>query len=155
MAPKSEGTKGYRCFICFPLLLPVLQPSSLSRLGHELIVLSCVSFISILWFIVLNSCVVCYCATFPGGSDGKESTCNAGDAGSIIGSGKSSGEENGYPLQYFSCLENLMDKGAWRAIVHGVEELDTTEVTEHTQHILLYMCTIFLPFPWQWSFSYF
>ena len=43
----------------------------------------------------------------------KESTCNAGDLGSIPGSGRSSGEGNGYPLQY-SCLENSMDRGAWR-----------------------------------------
>ena len=42
---------------------------------------------------------------FPGGSDGKESTCNAGDPGSISVSGRSPGEGNGYPLQYF-CLEN-------------------------------------------------
>ena len=42
---------------------------------------------------------------FPGGSDGKESTCNAGDTGLIPGSGRSPGEGNGYPLQY-SCLEN-------------------------------------------------
>ena len=48
---------------------------------------------------------------FAGGSDGKESACNAGDPGSIPGSGRSPGEENGYPLQY-SCLENLMDRGA-------------------------------------------
>ena len=48
---------------------------------------------------------------FPGGSDGKVSACNAGDPGSIPGSGRSSGEGNGNPLQY-SCLENLMD-GAW------------------------------------------
>ena len=41
----------------------------------------------------------------PGGSDGKESASNAGDLGSIPGSGRSPGEENGYPLQY-SCLEN-------------------------------------------------
>ena len=38
---------------------------------------------------------------FPGGSDSKESTCNAGDVGSIPGSGRSAGEGNGYPLQYF------------------------------------------------------
>ena len=56
---------------------------------------------------------------FPGGSDGKESACNAGDLGSIPGSGRSPGKRNGYLLQY-SCLENLMDRGAWQATVHGV-----------------------------------
>ena len=56
---------------------------------------------------------------FPSGSDGKESDCNAGDLGSISGSGRSSGEGNGNPFQY-SCLENPMDRGAWWAIVHGV-----------------------------------
>ena len=56
---------------------------------------------------------------FPGGSDGKESACNAGDLGSIPGSGRSPGEENGYPLQYY-CLEIPMDRGAWRATDHGV-----------------------------------
>ena len=56
---------------------------------------------------------------FPGGSDSKESTCNVGDLGSIPGSGKSSGEGNVNPLQY-SCLENFMDRGAWRATVHGI-----------------------------------
>ena len=56
---------------------------------------------------------------FPGGSDGKESACNAGDLGSILGSGRSPGEGSGYPLQY-SCLRNPMDRGAWRATVHGV-----------------------------------
>ena len=48
---------------------------------------------------------------FPGGSDCKESACNAGDLGSIPGSGIYPGEENGHPLQY-SCLENSMDRGA-------------------------------------------
>ena len=48
---------------------------------------------------------------FPGGSDGKESACNAGDLGSIPGSGRSPGEGNGNPLQH-SCLENPMDRGA-------------------------------------------
>ena len=55
---------------------------------------------------------------FPGDSDGKESAYNAGDLGSIPGMGKSSGEGNGYPLQY-SCLENSMDRGAWWATGHG------------------------------------
>ena len=45
---------------------------------------------------------------FPGGSDGKEFTCNAGDVGSTPGSGRSPGEEKGNPLQY-SCLENSMN----------------------------------------------
>ena len=48
---------------------------------------------------------------FPGGSDGKESTCNPGDSGSILGSRRSPGEGNGNPLQY-SCLENSMDRAA-------------------------------------------
>ena len=49
---------------------------------------------------------------FPGGSDGKASACNAGDPGSIPGLGRSPGEGNGNPLQYF-CLENFVDWGAW------------------------------------------
>ena len=63
---------------------------------------------------------------FPGGSDGKASASNAGDPGSIPGSGRSLGEGNGNLLQY-SCLESSMDGGAWWAIVHGVTELDMTE----------------------------
>ena len=61
---------------------------------------------------------------FPGGSDGKESTCNEWNVGSIPGSGRSLGERNGNPLQH-SCLENPMDGGAWRAIVHGVAKSRT------------------------------
>ena len=49
---------------------------------------------------------------FPGGLDGKESAYNAGDLDSIPGSGRSTREGNGSPLQY-SCLENPMDRGAW------------------------------------------
>ena len=56
---------------------------------------------------------------FPGGSDGKESACNARDLSLIPGSGRSPGEGNGNPLWY-SCLENPMDRGAWRATVYGV-----------------------------------
>ena len=56
---------------------------------------------------------------FPGGSVGKESACNAGYLSSIPGSGRYPGEGNGNPLQH-SCLENPMDRGDWRATVHGV-----------------------------------
>ena len=62
---------------------------------------------------------------FPGGSDGKESACNAGDPGSIPGLGRSPEEGNGNPLQY-SWLENPRDRGAWgRAAVHGVAKSRT------------------------------
>ena len=62
---------------------------------------------------------------FPGGSDHRESFCNAGDLGLIPGSGRSSGEGNGNLLQY-SCLGNLMDRRAWRATVYGVVRVDMT-----------------------------
>ena len=67
---------------------------------------------------------------FPGGSDSKESACNAGDWGSIPGSGRSVGEGNGYPLRY-SCLKNPMDREAWWAIVHGVTK-SWTKLSTHT-----------------------
>ena len=57
---------------------------------------------------------------FPDSSVGKEFTCNAGDTGLIPESGRSyPGEGNGNPLQY-SCLGNPMDRGTWKATVHGV-----------------------------------
>ena len=59
---------------------------------------------------------------FPRSSVGKESACNAGHLGSIPGSGRSPGEENGNPLQY-SCLEKPMDRGAWQATVLGVSRV--------------------------------
>ena len=67
---------------------------------------------------------------FPGGSDGKESTCNAGDPGSVSESGRSPGEGNGCPLQY-SCLENFMDRGALQATVHGVPKSWTQLSNQH------------------------
>ena len=56
---------------------------------------------------------------FPGDSAVKNLPANAGDVGLIPGLGRSPGEGNGNPLQY-SCLGNLMDRGSWQAIVHGV-----------------------------------
>ena len=55
----------------------------------------------------------------------KNPPANAGDVGLILGLGRSPGGGNGNPLQY-SCLENPMDRGAWRAAVHGVERSDMT-----------------------------
>ena len=63
---------------------------------------------------------------FPGGSDSKESACNAGDLDLNSGTGRFLGEGNGNVLQY-SCLENSMDRGAWWATVKGVAELEMTE----------------------------
>ena len=60
----------------------------------------------------------------PGGSDGKESTYNLGDLGSIPGLGRFPGGGNGNQFQY-SCLGNSTDRGAWQAAVHGVKESDT------------------------------
>ena len=73
------------------------------------------------FFIFLQSDL---CLGFPGGSEVKASACNAGDLGSVPGSGRSPGEGNGNPLQY-SCLENVMDGRASRATVHGVTKSQT------------------------------
>ena len=62
--------------------------------------------------------------SFHGGSDSKESACNVEDPGLIPGLERSPEERNGNPLQY-SCLENSMDRGAWRAAVHGVANSQT------------------------------
>ena len=63
---------------------------------------------------------------FSCGSVVKNPHANAGDVGSIPGLGRSPGGEHGNPLQY-SCLENPMDRGTWRATDHGIAELDMTE----------------------------
>ena len=74
----------------------------------------------------VNIAAICKLWAFPGGSDGKESICIAGDPGSIPGSERSPGGGNGNPFQY-SCPENSMNRGAWWATVHGVTESNTTE----------------------------
>ena len=63
-------------------------------------------------------------STHAGGSSRKEPSCNAGDPGSIPGSGRSPEEGNSYQLQY-SCLENSMVRGAWQATVHAVTKSQT------------------------------
>ena len=72
---------------------------------------------------------------FSGGSDSKESACNAGDLGSIPGLGRSPGEGNGYPFQY-SCLENSMDRGVQQATVHGVTK-SQTQLSDYHFHFSL------------------
>ena len=74
-------------------------------------------------------------------SVGKEAACNAGDPGLIPGLGGSPGEGNGNPFQY-SCLENPMDKGAWRATVHGVARVGHDLVTKPPPPLLSYLQTI-------------
>ena len=72
---------------------------------------------------------------FRGSSFFKESACNAGDTGdvrSIPASGRSPGEGNGNSLQY-SCLKNIMDRGAWQATVHGVAKNRTRLSDQHFQ----------------------
>ena len=68
--------------------------------------------------------IVCSELDFPDSSADQESICDAGDLGSIPGSGRSPGEGNGNSLQY-SCLENPMDRGAWWATVHGATKSQT------------------------------
>ena len=68
----------------------------------------------------------------PGGSNGKESACNAWDLGLIPGLGRSPGGGHGNPLHY-SCLENSMDRGAWRATVHGVSK-SRTQLSDWAWH---------------------
>ena len=80
--------------------------------------------------------------SFSSGSDSQESTFKAGDPGSIPGSGRSPGEGNGNPLQY-SGLENPMNRGAWRATVHGIAELDTTELL--STHVIIYDIQLIYP----------
>ena len=87
------------------------------------------------------------------GSEVKASACNAEDLGLIPGSGRSPGEGNGNPLQY-SCLENLMDRGAWWATVHGVAKSRTrlsyfTSSLLHKEELCLFLKLNQCPPPFQ------
>ena len=80
---------------------------------------------------------------FPGDPDSIESACNAGDLGLIPGSGKSSGEGNGNPLQH-SCLESSRDRGAWWATVRGVTK-SRTQLSDKYAHTHTVDHKAFLP----------
>ena len=83
---------------------------------------------------------LCYTVGFPYSSVGKESICNAGDLGSIPGSGRSPGEGLGNPLQY-SCLEKPMDGGSWKVTVYWVTRVRYDWATKHTSTQVLYSRT--------------
>ena len=70
---------------------------------------------------------------FPGGSAGKESTCNVGDLGSVPESGRSPGGGNGNPFLY-SCLENSINRGVWWATVHRVTK-SWTQLKQFSTHL--------------------
>ena len=73
------------------------------------------------------------CLGFSGGSDGKESALDEGHLGSILGLGRSPEGEHGNRLRILA-WRIPMDRGTWRATVHGVAELDTTEQLSTAQH---------------------
>ena len=95
----------HRASICYPGLKPLVA----SAIGFELLYLSCKA---VQWFGL----------SFPGGSDSKESACNAGGSGLIPGLGRSPGEGNGNPLQY-SCLEKSMDRRPGRLQSLGLQRI--------------------------------
>ena len=89
-------------------------------------------------------CISWFYQGSPGGSDGKEFTCNAGDLCLIPGLGRSPGGGNGNPLQYF-CLNNPVDRGAWWAAVHGVTKSQTqlgNSAYTHTHQAIVSVWTI-------------
>ena len=105
----------------------------------------------LLWSVDKVNCIDCFFVIqpcifkgLPGGSDGKESACSAGDLDLILGLGRSPGEGNGYPLQY-SCLENFTDKATWQATIHGVSKSQTQLSAYHLTHfhlVLNFSCIV-------------
>ena len=94
---------------------------------------------------------------FPHGSAGKESTCNVGNLGSILGLGRSPGEEKGYPLQYsgleysMDCISNVYTNTSWNHSTHTT--LKHTIVTSHLQIIYVFLLTHFPPISKSWKSS--
>ena len=87
-------------------------------------------FISGLSSVHWSICLSLWYQGFPHSWVGKESTCSAGDPGSIPGSGRSSGEGNGYYSLRYSCLENPVDRGAWQTTIHEIARVGYDLVTK-------------------------
>ena len=112
-------------------------PSDPTKLPHQQVTESQICAYYFLTFLY-SFCHVYY-ESFPGSSDSKESACNARDLSSIPGSERFSGEGNGNPLQY-SCLENSMDRGAWKSTASGgLKESDT--IDQRTFSLSYILCT--------------
>ena len=106
------------------LLFSLLKVYMSNHLGVELL---------LRYYSLLKTTLDIPTLALPGGSEGKESACSAGDLGLSPGLGRSPGEGNGNPVQY-SRLENSMDRGDWQATVHGVAKSRTQLSTNtHTQ----------------------
>ena len=88
-----------------------------------------------------NLCLAKINKGLPYSSSGKESVCNAGNQGSRLGSGRSPGAGNGNPLQY-SCLENSMDREAWRVQSMGLQRVGHDLVTEQQQRKQTLVCAL-------------
>ena len=85
-----------------------------------------------------NNMNICTCVGLPRCLSGKEFTCNAGDIGLILASGKFPGGGHGYSLQY-SCLDNSIDRGAWQATVHRVAK-SQTQLKRLSTHARMHVC---------------
>ena len=122
MSPKNQITKTNKKHVKEPCLWTRPDPNSwnIIRMSFSSSGMIGESFSPA--FVVLSQC--------PGALDGKDSACSVRDPGSIPGSGRSSREGNGNPLQY-SCLGNLIDRGAWWVTVHGIPKSWTQLSDEH------------------------
>ena len=126
---KSYTHKKKKLYILIPLSpFNLIMLSIHSIVGFRHFCLDSISSVPLIVLLILFYFWICRTLTcfqdFPGGSDSKESACNARYLGSIPGSERFPGEGNGNPLHY-SCLENPMDGGTQQAIVHGVTKSQT------------------------------
>ena len=120
-----------------------LQSTGLQRVGHDWVTTHNTLHTSSAILICVYKIQVAKVVGLPGGSVVKNLPANAGDAGSIPGSGRSSGGEHGNPLQY-SCLENPMDRGAWQAVQRKRVGHDlTTKTTCWGYVISMWFCSLF------------
>ena len=132
MVQKSNYSKRHSSKSCITILCLCLFPIYLQRINILPVLFILISHLSYKYLIFFSnqqyvsqySFIDIFLTIFPGGSDSKVSAYDVGDPGAIPGSGRSSGERNGNPLQY-SCLEIPADGGAWQATVHGVAKSRT------------------------------